>query len=242
MITDVKEAIDPQKNRPADLKIQVAGPELNFRTIAVDDPKLTGRQIVTAAGFKPADEYGILQWLESGDLEEVRLNETVDIRGDSIERFIVARTDRAFFFELEGERQEWLVPFINGITLKRLAGKSPEDFTVLLEREDQPDREIDDKQRIDLSAHGLEKFKLKPVEKIVTIFVNGEKNPVKITRGDHKGIEIKQAAIEQGVKIQLDFILSLEKANGDTDIIGDNDPVKVKEGQHYTAVADDDNS
>ena len=46
---------------------------------------------------------------------------------------------------------------------------------------------------------------------------------MKITRGDHKGIEIKQAAVDQNVNIQLDFILSLEKENGDTDIIGDTD-------------------
>ena len=242
MNTDVEGAIDPQKSRPADFQIQVAGPELDFRTITADDPKLTGRQIVLAAGFKPADEYGILQWLKSGDLEELRLNEPVNIRGAGIERFIIAKTDRAFFFELEGERQEWLVPFINGITLKRLARKSSDEFIVMLEREDEPDREIDDNELVDLSKDGLEKFKLKPVEKIVTIFVNGDKNPVKITRGDHKGIEIKQAAVEQGVKIQLEFILSLEKANGDTDIIGDNDTVKVKKGQQYTAVADDDNS
>jgi hypothetical protein len=222
--------------------VKAAGLDLNFREIALDDPKPTGRQIVAAAGFKPVDDYGVVQWLPGGDLEELRLNETTDLSERGVERFIIAQTDRTFFFELESERQEWLVSFINGITLKRLGGKADDDVVVVLEREGEPDREIDDQERVDLSQPGLERFKFRHAEKMVVIFVNGEKNPVKITRGEHTGHEIKQAAIDQGVKIKIDFILSLEKGPGDTQIIGDNDSVKVKAGQHYIAVADDDNS
>lgn len=242
MESEAKELLDPSDHRPHGFEIKVAGPDLKFRELTIDDPKPTGRQIISEAGFKPADEYGVLQWLPGGDLEELRLKETTDLRQNGIERFIIAKTDRAFFFALDGERQEWLVPFVNGITLKRLAEKDPEDVEVVLEREGEPDREIDDQEIVDLSAAGLEKFKIRPVDKTVVIYVNGEKNPVKITRGEHTGLEIKEAAIEQGVKIQRDFILSLVKGPGETQIIGDQDTVKVKRGQHYVAIADDDNS
>jgi hypothetical protein len=220
-------------------RIKVAGPDLSFRSLTMDDSKPTGHQIVAAAGLQPVDNFGVLQWLQTGDLEPVRLNETVDLRPGGTERFIIAETDRAFFFELEGDRQEWLVPFINGITLKRLAGKDPDAVIVLLEREDVPDEEIEDDRMVDLSNAGLEKFRIRPVEKI-EIFVNDK--PVRIERGEHTGLEIKQAAIAQGVSIQLDFILSLEKRHGETQIIGDHDLVKVKKDQHYVAIADDDNS
>lgn len=220
--------------------IQVGGPDLQFRRIVLDDATPTGRQIVSAAGHRPAEDYAVLQWLRSGDLEPLRLNEAVDLREPGVERFIIAKTERAYFFVLEGERQEWLVPFINGITLKRLADKDPDEFSVFLERQDQPDQEIDNDDMVDLSAEGLEKFRLRPIDRVVTIFVNGKKNPVKITRGLHTGLEIKQAAIDQGVKIKIDYILSLEKPNGETEIIGDHDKVPVKAGQHYVAVADDD--
>lgn len=241
MESDVKEPEGPATERHgAGFAIKIAGPDLKFRAVTIDDPKPTGSQIVAAAGFNPVNQYAVLQWLPTGDLEPLRLNETTDLRERGVERFIVAKTDRAFFFVLEGERQEWLVPFINGITLKRLTGKEPDAFAVFLEREGEPDREIDDDEMVDLSEDELETFHLRPVEKIVTIFVND--NPVKITRGEHTGLEIKQAAIEQGVKIQLDFVLSLEKGNGETQIIGDSDKVKVKRGQHYVAIADDDNS
>jgi len=224
----------------ASFRIQVAGPDLNFGPIEIEDSKPTGHQIIAAAGVRPVDDYGLLQWLPSGDLEPVRLNETVDLRANGAERFIVAQTDRAFFFELDGERQEWLLAFINGSTLKRLAGEAPESVIVVLERQNAPDEEIEDEQMVDLSGAGLEKFYIRPVERLVEIFVN--EKPVKIERGEHNGLEIKQAAIDQGVKIQLDFVLSLEKRHGETQIIGDGDPVKVKRGQNYVAIADDDNS
>ncbi|WKA26222.1 multiubiquitin domain-containing protein [Bradyrhizobium roseum] len=224
----------------ANFRIKIAGADLNFRNLSLDDAKPTGHQIVAAAGFRPVENYGVLQWLDTGDLEPLRLNETVDLRPGGAERFVIAQTDRAFFFELEGERQEWLLAFINGITLKRLAGKDPESVIVLLEREDAPDEEIEDEQTVDLSGAGLEKFRIRPVEKLVGIFVN--EKLVKIERGEHTGLEIKQAAIAQGVQIQLDFVLSLEKRQGETQIIGDNDSVKVKKGQKYVAIADDDNS
>lgn len=220
--------------------IKVSGPNLDFRVIDIDDPKPTGEQIVTAAGRQPVEDYAVLQWLETGDLEPLRLNETTDLRGDGKKRFIVAKTDVAFFFELEGVRQEWLVAFINGITLKRLAKKEGDRFIVLREREDEPDEEIDDDQIVDLAQPGLEKFRIRAVEKLVEISVNTKR--VLMERGEHTGLEIKQAAIAQGVNIQLDFVLSLEKHHGETQIIGDNDPVKVKKGQSYVAIADDDNS
>jgi hypothetical protein len=229
---------DQEDRRHFDVK--VAGTDLKFRDLNIDDRKPNGHQLVAAAGYHPVENYGILQWLPSGDLEPLRLNETVDLRPDGAERFIIAQTDRAFFFELEGERQEWLVAFINGITLKRLAGKGHEDFVVVLERENVPDEEVEDDEMVDLSGSGVEKFHLRRLEKQVEIVVNDK--PVHIERGERTGLEIKQAAIAQGVNIQLDFILSLEKRRGETQIIGDRDLVKVKKGQHYVAIADDDNS
>lgn len=237
---NVVEGSAQQDQTNQQFRIQVAGPDLAFRPLGIDDAKPTGHQIVRAAGFHPAENYGVLQWLRSGDLEPLRLNETVDLRGNGAERFIIAQTDRAFFFELNGERQEWLVASINGVTLKKLAGEDPDSAIVLREREDEPDEEIDDEEMVDLSGAGLEKFRTRPVEALVEIFVNDK--PVKIERGERTGLEIKQAAIAQGVNIQLDFVLSLEKRKGETQIIGDHDLVRVKKGQRYVAIADDDNS
>lgn len=76
--------------------------------------------------------------------------------------------------------------------------------------------------------------------RLVEVTVNNR--PVRLPRGEITGLEIKQAAIEQHVPIQLDFILQLELPNGNSRIIGDSDPVKVRPHERFTAIANDDNS
>ncbi|MCX6071143.1 MAG: multiubiquitin domain-containing protein [Chloroflexi bacterium] len=75
---------------------------------------------------------------------------------------------------------------------------------------------------------------------VVTITVNEQ--PVKITGPKATGRQIKQAAIDQEVKIELSFVLSEEMPNRRTQIVGDNDEVTVHPGSKFVAVAPDDNS
>lgn len=75
---------------------------------------------------------------------------------------------------------------------------------------------------------------------LVTIHVNTK--PVSIAGPKATGLEIKLAAIDQGVNIKVDFILSEELPDGRTRIVGDQDPVTVNNESKFRAVADDDNS
>lgn len=78
-------------------------------------------------------------------------------------------------------------------------------------------------------------------EHVVTVTVN--EDPVKIAGPKATGRQIKEAAISQGVKIDLGFVLSVEKGNsGHTQVVGDNDEVTVHNGLRFVAVAPDDNS
>jgi hypothetical protein len=56
------------------------------------------------------------------------------------------------------------------------------------------------------------------------------------------GLQIKQAAIEQGLPIGLDFLLSQLRPNGETKVIGDGVTVTVNKNSRFVAVAGDDNS
>ena len=56
------------------------------------------------------------------------------------------------------------------------------------------------------------------------------------------GLAIKEAAIAQGVSIQLDFVLSEEVGDRRTKVIGDKDEVTVHPHAKFIAVAPDDNS
>lgn len=76
--------------------------------------------------------------------------------------------------------------------------------------------------------------------KTIVIFVN--EKPVTVEKERMTGLAIKQAAIAQGVQIQTDFVLSIERGGGRTELIGDSDTVKVKKGDRFLAIPNDDNS
>ena len=74
----------------------------------------------------------------------------------------------------------------------------------------------------------------------VEILVNERK--VKIAGPRATGLQIKQAAISQGVSIQLDFVLSEELGERKSRVVGDKDEVAVTDHSRFVAVAPDDNS
>jgi hypothetical protein len=75
--------------------------------------------------------------------------------------------------------------------------------------------------------------------RLVTITVNNQ--PVEVEGPRISGLGIKQAAIAQGVAIQLDFQLA-EIKNNKREIIGDDDIVTVNKNSKFVATAPDDNS
>ena len=76
--------------------------------------------------------------------------------------------------------------------------------------------------------------------KRVEIEVNG--NKVKMLEEPASGLEIKQAAIKQGVGIKENFVLQQEMPNGTGKVIGDDDKVLIREHLSFTAIEPDDNS
>ena len=221
-------------------EVSIAGEDLMFRSVAFFDPVPTGRQVIEAfIGDDPA-KFIVLQWLDNGVLEELRLDEKVDLRVPGVERFIVVRSDRIFVFEINGKRREWAISVVTGATLKKLAEADPKDVDLFLERHDQPDSEIYDNETVDLATPGIERFYLKRRERMVELIINNR--PVLIENGERTGREIKEAGIAAGLPIKADFLLSLDGPNGQSQSIGDSDPVQVRTGQRFTVVADDDNS
>jgi hypothetical protein len=75
---------------------------------------------------------------------------------------------------------------------------------------------------------------------LVEIVVNNR--PVRIKGPTATGLQIKEAAVAQGVKIELSFQLSEKLGDHKTKVIGDAETVTLHEGAVFVAVADDDNS
>ena len=160
-VEDVAAAIREGRSlRPAALyRIVVLDDQLHERHVDLSDPVPTGRQILQAAGSRPADEYSVYAILTSGEFEDLRLDETYDLRGRGAERFVIFQTDRAFKFTIDDRQLEWGKPSISGRVLKALAGVPPETYDVYLEvRGGGQDILIRDGDLIDLGKPGIERF------------------------------------------------------------------------------------
>ena len=139
-------------------RIQVAGTDLQFRGAILPDPVPTGRQIIEAAGGRPAEEFIVLEWLKDGDLEELELDETTDLRAQGAERFIVARSDRIHKFEIDGKRHSWPSKTISREALLAIAQQDPAKFSVWQEFQKKPDEEILAEHPAHLDQEGTERF------------------------------------------------------------------------------------
>lgn len=76
----------------------------------------------------------------------------------------------------------------------------------------------------------------------VEVIIEVNNQPVTVRGPRLTGLEIKQAAIAQGIQIQPDFVLSKLLPNGKSRIIGDDDVVTVNKNTNFRAIANDDNS
>lgn len=81
----------------------------------------------------------------------------------------------------------------------------------------------------------------RPDGKSVTVKVNTK--AVDLPDNSVTGLQVKEAAIAQGVEIQLDFLLTLEARDGHpAETIDDDEVVKVNKQSEFTANDVDDDS
>ena len=73
----------------------------------------------------------------------------------------------------------------------------------------------------------------KPHPHLTEVEFHINKKPVRMNGHRHTGIEIKDAAIAQHVKIQRDFLLYLEHPHQPNQPIGDDEEVAITEAQPF---------
>lgn len=171
---NVAEAIrEGRPLRPAKAyRIRFAQGNLDFTDLAVADPVPLGRQILAAAGVEPERGFSLFAILGSGDFEDVRLDETFDLRGKGAERFVAFQTDRDFKFEVGSNELRWGKPLISGQILAALAEPGP-DQAVFLEVSGGTDQLIEPDMLVDLNQPGIERFFVAPRPPVeIEIIVN----------------------------------------------------------------------
>lgn len=138
-------------------RIRFAQGDLNFHDLDVVDPIPLGRQILSAAGCDPARDFSLFAILPSGDFEDVRLDESFDLRAHGAERFVAFETDRNYKLTLDDRQLEWGKPAIGGAALYKLSGAGKDD-AIFLEVRGGEDRLIEPDDIIDLTKPGVEHF------------------------------------------------------------------------------------
>ena len=68
------------------------------------------------------------------------------------------------------------------------------------------------------------------------------RKPVEVDEELVTGLQVKEAAIKQGVSIQLDFQLAKVTPDGSHQIVGDREKVDVLEYKTFFATSSDDNA
>lgn len=147
--------VDPESGG---FRVSIGGTDLKFHEAWIADPVPTGRQIIEVAGGRPPDEYIVLQWFPDKDLDEIELDETTDLRTPGAERFIVARSDRTYEFEIDERRHPWPEKTITRDVLIELAGQDPSKFSVWQEVRGGHDEEILDGHPAHLDTPKLQRF------------------------------------------------------------------------------------
>ncbi|MCE4224615.1 hypothetical protein HCU64_12690 [Methylobacterium sp. C25] len=138
-------------------RIELAFESLQFRSLQIPDPVPEGSQILREAGLHPPDDFSLFAILPTGDFEDVRSNETFDLRGRGVERLIAFRSDRDFRFVVRDARIAWGKDKIAASDLYTLAAPGP-DEAVFLDVPGGTDRLIELDETFDLSAPGVERF------------------------------------------------------------------------------------
>lgn len=212
--------------------IQIGDQSMQFVPKVVDDPVVTGSQILAAAGARPPSDFLVFQVMRDGALETIRPEETVDLRNAGAEKFLVFRSDRSFRFFLDERAFDWGASYISGGTIKRLAGVPDETTDVWLDVAGGSDRMIGNKEMVDLAQPGTERFVTRPIQ--ITIKVNSRDRVV-----DHRVLtywEVVKLGYPDAVPSDQ-IIYSIDYASGPhqnpSGSLVEGQTVTVKEGMKF---------
>jgi hypothetical protein len=90
--------------------------------------------------------------------------------------------------------------------------------------------------------HEIEEIETHEADEHKPFLITVNHKDVPLIGHDHTGLQIKQAAIGAGVRIELDFVLSEELSHGRSRIIGDDQRIRVEAGACFEAIPNDDHS
>ena len=195
---------------------------VNDRQLQLAEPVLDGERILDEAGFRPAEDYVLIQLLLPGT-RSVGLDESVEFRGDGSETFRAFKSDRIFRFTVDDRGYEWGVAKIAEPELRRIAVVDGDgDRTLVLERDGKA-IELAADDIIELGETGTEHLR---VVEFVTVTLDNEVE--KIPSGAYKTEElIRVLGVEAG------YVLDVLDEQGKLDPLQPGQTIQVKAGMKF---------
>lgn len=180
--------------------IQICGLDLNLRSVPLSDTTPVGSQIAMAAGFNSDQQSTVLQWLDKS-LEDIGPNELIDL-GNGNNRFIVVESDGSWRFTIDGLRFDWPARQILVSVVRKLAGISPEK-RIYLERQDEPDRLLNDDVELQLESNGVERL----ASRVPTWELEVQGVPLKVHT---QTIIVRDALVKANINPDLGWLIYLK--------------------------------
>lgn len=195
--------------------------EVNGVQIQFTDPVPQGRQILSDAGYDPADEHLLIQLLHH-EARSVSLDEPVDLRTEVAKVFMAFRSDRIFRFTINDRGYEWGTELIGEPMLRRLADIL-NDAVLVLECED-GDVVLEPHAQVNLSESGTEHIRSK--SRYITVYLNGDKREIP------RGIYTTEQLIVI-LHVEPGYVLNLLDADGKLVALKPGEKLRVKEGMKF---------
>ena len=185
------------------------------------DPVLDGRRILDEAGFRPAEDYVLIQLLLPGT-RSVGLDESVDLRQKGSEAFRAFKSDRIFRFTIDDRGYEWGVAKITEPELRRIA-VADDDGTLVLECDGKA-IELAADDIVELEKTGTERLR---IIELVTVTLNNEVEK-KIPSGTYTTEDlIRILGVEAG------YVLDVLDEQGNLDPLQPEQMVQIKAGMKF---------
>ena len=195
---------------------------INGIEVAFADPAPVGRQILSDAGFLPAEDHVLIQLLLHGT-RSIGLDEPIDLRGPGAEAFWAFQSDRIFRFTINGRGYEWGVPKIAETLLRRIAAVPDEEILVL--KRDDKDVVLAHDDIVELAASGTEH--LLTAKRFVTVYLDTDIEK-KIPGGTYTTEElIRVLDIEDG------YLLNLLDPQGKLSLLQPGQKTTVEDGMKF---------
>lgn len=138
---------------PGARTVLIADENLVFREVQVSNHSPTGEQIVVASTEHVFSDTVLLQLLPSGELESIRFAECPSLEVSN--KFLIARSDRTYFFTLDGARIEWPYRQISGHII-RVLGRVGDERDVVLTLRPGQHQVLENQNIVDLDSPGIE--------------------------------------------------------------------------------------